>query len=305
MRKLWVVSLVVLFIGAGSVAAQDVAKALQEMKALIQKNTDEIQNLKRTVTEKDKIIAAQETKIRVLEGQAAKIDAIDAKIESIVEVEKEAAAVGPRGEFGLLFGGQSSVYNQGGDFLMGGFYDPVILAKDPYFGNRLSGHIMATFSRQDRKYDLSPTLGQIESGGASVEGALGGIPPGSGQLPFQHREGINVDVETLSLILGAKYRVETLGRIKPFMAGGLGMYVFAMDLDNDYVMGQVPAAPQLHMRGYPAGNADLEWGVNFGGGVEVQVTDLIGVGFDGRYNWTTGGKKTDFGTYCGFVSFNF
>ncbi|MEW6360383.1 MAG: hypothetical protein AB1696_28890 [Planctomycetota bacterium] len=264
---------------------------------MIQKNTDEIQNLKRTVSEKDKVIAAQETKIRVLEGQAAKIDSIDAKIESIQEVEREAAAAGPRGEFGLLFGGQSSVYNQGGDFLMGGFYDPVILAKDPYFGNRLSGHIMATFSRQDRKYDLDPTLG-------SVAAAIG-IPPGSGQNPFLHRDNVTVDVETLSLILGAKYRVETLGKIKPFMAGGLGMYVFAMDLDNDYVMGQVPAVPQLNARGYPAGNADLEWGVNFGGGVEYQITDLIGVGFDGRYNWTTGGKKTDFGTYCGFLSFNF
>ncbi|NOZ20936.1 MAG: outer membrane beta-barrel protein [Planctomycetes bacterium] len=298
MKKRVIVCLALLAIAGSNVVAQDVAKTLQELKSLIQKNTNEIQNLKKTVAEKDRVIAAQSAKIKALEGQTDKIASINAKIDSITEVEKAAAAPVPRGEFGLLFGGQSSVYKQGGGFLMGGFYDPVILAKDPILGNRLSGHIMATFSRQDRKYDLDPTLGPIGT-------ALGGIPPGSGNNDFLHREGVNVDVDTLSLILGAKYRIETLGRIKPYMAGGLGMYTFAMDVDNNYVMGQMPAVPQLDTRGYPAGNVDLEWGVNFGGGVEVQINELIGVGFDGRYNWTTGGKKTDFGTYCGFVSFNF
>ena len=141
--------------------------------------------------------------------------------------------------------------------------------------------------------DIDPTLGPLLD--------TLGVEPN----PFRHQEQVTVDVETLSLILGAKYRVETLGKIKPYMAGGLGMYVFAMDLENDFTVGQITPAAELRQHGYPAGNADLEWGVNFGGGVEYQLSDLLAIGFDSRMNWTTGGRKTDFGTFAGFVSFNF
>jgi len=297
MKKLIVVFLALTLVAVGTAGAQDTGKMLKELKSLIQKNSAEIQGLKAQLKAKDQIIASQEAKLKSLEGKTAQMDTIDQRIETIIREEKIVPAKEPRGEFGLLFGGQSGVYRHGADYLMGGFYDPVILAKDPLFGQRLSGHIMATFSRSDRQYELTPSL--------STVGAAFGIPVGSGNNPFAQRQGVNVDVETLSVILGTKYRIESLGKVKPYMAGGLGLYVFGMDLDNDYVMGQVPSVPELDSRGYPAGNADLEWGVNFGGGVEYQITDLIAVGFDGRYNWTTGNKKTDFGTYCGFVSFNF
>lgn len=300
MKRFVVVVLAGLVLGAGWVSAQpDLAKQLQEMRALIDKNTAEIQELKGRVAEKDRIISNQENKIKALEGQGARIDSIDQKIESIVQVEKATTTPPPRGEFGLLIGGQSGVYHQNAGYLMGGFYDPVIIPKDPW-GNRISGEIMATFCREEAPMNVDPTLG-------GVYDALGVEPN-----PFRHQEQVNVDVETLSLILGAKYRVETLGqfnpalaKVKPYMAGGLGMYVFAMDLDSNFTVGQVPPAPELRQYGYPAGNADLEWGINFGGGVEYQVTDWLAIGFDGRMNWTTGGHKTDFGTFAGFVSFNF
>jgi hypothetical protein len=110
----------------------------------------------------------------------------------------------------------------------------------------------------------------------------------------------------MAVIAGAKYTVvnKCLGPIRPYFVTGPGMYVYGQQFSNREVLGQVPIGAALSRHHSPAGNADLQFGWNIGGGLEWRINDYLALGWDMRTNIVTG-KDTDFTTIGGYLSLNY
>ena len=291
----WVVKTVAVLVaaGLGTAVAQeptmsDLARMVKDLQKMVEQNTQEIVKLKQSSAEKDKALAEKDQEINKLKettadlsGKVVKVDAVEKEVRDYI---KEAATKeGPvrENEFGVLVGGMSGPYGTNDGAFFGGFVDMAWVPKDP-FGNKISGELLAMFGQTDKRRYVTPALDVFE--------------------PGMHTQ----EIDTMAVIVGPKYTVvnKHLGPIRPYFVTGLGMYVYGQEMSNRFVMGQVPAAGGLAEHHSPAGNADLQFGVNIGGGVEWRINDYLGIGWDMRRNIVTG-KDTDFTTTGGYISLNY
>ena len=193
--------------------------------------------------------------------------------------EAEAPTLARGSQFGLLTGVASGPYNQDWGYMVGGFYDFTLLPEDPW-GNRLSGEIFITFSRHDESFDtITSPLNIVQN-------------------------DVNVQIDTVTIALDLKYSIEQWEKITPYVVAGPAIYVMALEPRNQFVAGIAPLPPELAQHDYPSGNADVEWGVNLGLGVDVELTELLHVGFDARYNLVSDANN-QFLSLCGYLAFAF
>ena len=115
---------------------------------------------------------------------------------------------------------------------------------------------------------------------------------------------MNVQIDTVTIALGLKYSIEQWDKITPYIVGGPAIYVLGHEPRNQFVAGIAPLPPELAQHDYPSGNADLEWGLNLGMGVDVELTELLHLGFDGRYNLVTDANN-QFLSLAGYLAFAF
>ena len=115
---------------------------------------------------------------------------------------------------------------------------------------------------------------------------------------------VEIQIDVVTVALDFKYVFEQCGRFRPYVVGGPAIYVLGHEPDNQFVAGIAPLPPELSQHDYPSGNADTEWGVNLGLGCDVELTELLHVGFDGRYNFVTDANN-QFVTLGGYLALAF
>lgn len=186
-------------------------------------------------------------------------------------------------EFALIIGAQTGPFKTGTGFYMAGELG-VPLYKNLGPG-KLMGLINIGWGRTDDKLTFEPTINAIAPGA----------------LPTQ----TSVTLDTLTVMLGLKYKVEAHHIVQPFVMAGPGFNIFLNQSDpGDLVGGIAPQPGELARRGYPAGQGNMELGLHMGGGVDFNLTKKIFVGAEGRYNYVDRNNGS-FGTYGGRLGFRF
>ena len=204
----------------------------------------------------------------------------------------------------MLVGGSQNPYKANKGFFTGGYID-LPLRRLP--GGKLSYEILISLQR-------TTTTTQTTSGVTALVNAVvnAGTPFTLANLtgPFP----ITTKVLERSTVLTVapvelKYTVTTMGRFRPYVVAGLGMYtslstqsnakyfdaaavvgagqlatVLNAVLQGPQVAGLVPEAPELRARGVAAGQGDMRFGLQYGGGLELRVTPKYSLGFDYRQN---------------------
>ena len=115
----------------------------------------------------------------------------------------------------------------------------------------------------------------------------------------------SVNLTTVTIILGLKYKLLKHRIVQPFVLAGPGIDIFFNDTEpGDLPGGIAPQPSELSDRGFPSGQGNVELGLHAGGGVDFNITKTIFVGAEARFNWVdrTNGS---FGTYGGRVGFRF
>lgn len=142
------------------------------------------------------------------------------------------------------------------------FLDVPIVRRCPW-GDRLSGEWYLSYNRGKETVTYTPAL-------------------------FDTRETTLITT-TLTINANLKYTLERewLGKFKPYALGGLGWYIFGVDLGDRFEVGQVPLPSELEARKLSAGWAQFELGGQFGGGLDYQILPALSIGVDVRYNAVT------------------
>ncbi len=261
---------------AQDMSGAELAAAVKELQRQVAENKAELARLRVQLQVKDEELAASQETIRRLEGRGVEPSAPGLRTPVV-----ETQVAKPKGDsqFGFLVGAATGPYNQDWGYLVGGFYDFTIVPEDA-LGNRLSGEVFVTFSRHDEDFNtLTSPLGIVQN-------------------------NVEVDIDTLTVALDLKYSIERWEKITPYVVGGPAIYVLGHEPRDQFVAGIAPLPVELSQHDYPSGNADLEWGLNLGLGVDVELTELLHVGLDGRYNLVTDANN-QFLTLGGYVAFEF
>jgi len=261
---------------AQGMSTAELAALVKDLQKQVQDNAVQLAKLAALLDKKDREISLSQKQIAQLEAQAKR--AATTTVAPPV-FEAQAPTPEPGSQFGLLAGVATGPYNQDWGYMVGGFYDFTLVPEDPW-GNRLSGEIFAAFTRHDESFDT------VTSPLAIVQ------------------NDVNVQVDTVTIALDLKYSFEQLGKITPYVMAGPAIYVLGLEPKDEFVAGIAPLPPELAKHDYPSGNADLEWGVNMGMGVDVELTELLHVGFDGRYNLVTD-SNNQFLSLAGYLAFAF
>jgi opacity protein-like surface antigen len=120
--------------------------------------------------------------------------------------------------------------------------------------------------------------------------------------------GTTLEITTLQVSLGFKYRIESLGRLQPFLTAGVGFNVLlcqtkgAAFSGGDFVCGIAPIPPELRSRDVPRGEGTVRASATFGAGLDYLLTERFFVGAEVRQNIVTG-DNDDFTTYGARVGF--
>ncbi len=261
---------------AEEMSVAELTALVKELQKQVQKNAAQVAKLQADLNKKDQEITASQQQIKHLEVD---LERTTARVAEAPVFRAEAPKEGRGSQFGLLAGVATGPYNQDWGYMVGGFYDFTLVPEDPW-GNRLCGEIFATFGRHDEPFDtLTSPLEIVQN-------------------------DVNVQIDTVTIALDLKYCIEQWEKIKPYVVGGPAIYVLGHEPKNQFVAGIAPLPPELAEHDYPSGNADLEWGLNLGLGLDVELTDLLHVGFDTRYNLLTDANN-QFLTLCGYLAFTF
>lgn len=279
---LWVVGFAVVVLWSpGVVAAEELPPAeltalVRELQQQVRENASRLAQLQAHLEKKNQEIAVSQQKIKTLEAELER--AMRPGAEAPV-FRAEAPKADSDSRFGFLVGVATGPYNQDWGYMVGGFYDFTLVPKDPW-GNRLYGEIFAAFSRHDEAFDtITSPLNIVQN-------------------------DVNVQIDTVTIALGLKYSIEQWEKVTPYLVAGPAIYVMGHEPRNQFVAGIAPLPPELAKHDYPSGNADLEWGLNLGLGVDVELTELLHLGFDGRYNLLTDANN-QFLTLSGYLAFAF
>ncbi len=248
---------------------------------------------------------------------APKIRPAPAESRTTKELLPELGQIGA--EVGLLIGGSQNPFKTNEGFFAGGFID-LPLRKMP--GGKLSYEIMVgaqrTISTQQN------TSGVIALVNSALNSALGN-PPGINNLlsPLPITNKVRERLTVLTVVPASfKYTMLSLDKhnVRPYVIAGLGTYVglssqklvdfdaskFVSNpalgsllnalLNGAQVGGLAPIGPELRSRGLSAGQGDLRFGLNAGGGLEFRISPKFSFGFDYRINKIEG-KNGTFSTF--------
>ena len=190
--------------------------------------------------------------------------------------------------FGMLCGFATGPFDSDEGIFLAGFLNMSVL-QDPLIKGRLSGEIMASWSRHDQHYKYTQ---------GPLDGAL--LGPGG----VDQSNNVDVTIDVISILLGIKYNLENLGPFKPFFVTGMGIHVFELDCSNGRVAGIAPEPLEFQHENYPKGNAETEIGWYVGGGLEIAVFEWLGVLVDARYH-VVDDADTDYFALGGGLNFRF
>ena len=244
----------------------------------------EIQQLKQMMEQMQSRIEELEQKNMVLEQQAQESAEETVVVEETSVTEPPAPADEPfGGEFAVTIGAQTGPFKTGTGFYMAGELGV------PLFRNAGPGKVMGLINIGWAKTDDDITF----------EPTVNAIAPGA--LPTQ----TSVNLTTVTILLGLKYKLEMHPIVQPYILGGPGFNIFLNESDpGNNVGGIAPQPDALQDRGYPSGQGNVELGLHAGGGVDFNLTKRIFVGAEGRFNWVDRDNGF-FGTYGGRVGFKF
>ena len=186
------------------------------------------------------------------------------------------------GEFALTFGAQTGPFDVGTGWFMSGELGIPLFTNET---GKIMGLINIGVGKSDDSINVEPTINI----------------PHPGLLPTQ----TNVNLTTVTIILGLKYKLLKHDIVQPFVLAGPGIDIFFNDTDPGELPGGIAPQPQeLQDRGFPSGQGNVELGLHIGGGVDFNVTEKIFIGAEARFNWVdrTNGS---FGTYGGRAGFRF
>ncbi len=235
-------------------------------------------------------------------------------------------------EVGLFLGGATNPFKNNRGFATGGYID---LPFKNIPGGKLSYEIMLGLQRT--KTPQTTTSGVNVLANAIVNSYLGNTAANStsltnylaGPLPITAQSQETAKVLTVAPVL-LKYSLHNMGRFRPYVVGGLGMYVWIGSNDNtqsfnansalgnlsgvpvgsstlgstlnallqgSQIGGLAPTSPELAARGVPHGQGNLLFGGQIGGGFEFRVTPKFSFGVDVRRNQLEG-KNSSFNTFA-------
>ncbi len=236
-------------------------------------------------------------------------------------------------EVGLFMGGATNPFKNDKGFSTGGFID---LPMKNFRGGKLSYEIMIGLQRSQTQQVTTSGVNVLAN--AIVNSYLGNTAGNAtslttylaGPLPITSAVQENAKVLTVAPAL-LKYSFTGMGRFRPYIVGGLGMYVWIGSDDNtasfnantalgslanasvagttlgnilnsllqgSQIGGLAPGAPQLSARGVPQGQGNILFGGQYGGGFEIRVTPKYSLGFDVRRNQLEGSNSS-------FTTFSF
>ncbi|MEX0999529.1 MAG: outer membrane beta-barrel protein [Thermodesulfobacteriota bacterium] len=256
-------------------AASD--QQIQELKQMIEQNQRENEQNRR----QNELLSQ---KIEQLEAEKAANQAQVQESEAQMQKSVSKKSDNPIGaEFALTIGAQSGPFKTGTGFYMSGELGvPLMKNLGP---GKLMGLINIGWAKTDDDITFEPTINAVAPGA----------------LPTQH----TVDLTTLSIVLGFKYKVEAHNIVQPYILAGPSFNVFLNESDpGNQVGGIAPQPGTLQNRGYPSGQGNVELGIAAGGGVDFNITKKIFVGAEGRYNYVDRSNGS-FGTYGGRLGFRF
>ncbi|NIQ16615.1 MAG: outer membrane beta-barrel protein [Candidatus Dadabacteria bacterium] len=186
------------------------------------------------------------------------------------------------GEFALTFGAQTGPFDVGtGWFLAGELGIPLMNVES----GKIMGLVSIGVGKNDDNISTEPTVNLLEPG----------------LLPEQ----TEVDLSTVTILLGLKYKLLMHDLVQPFILAGPGINVFLNDTDpGDIVGGIAPQPAELSDRGFPSGQGNVELGLHAGVGVDFNLTEKIFLGGEARINWVDRENGT-WGTYGVRTGFRF
>ena len=193
------------------------------------------------------------------------------------------------GEFTLILGGNSGPFGTEPDFSIAGSLGIPLLRPDPLFGQALLGEIMIGYSKTEGSIRATSPLTAV--------GAPAGVVTST-----------SLEITTLQVLLGFKYRIERLGRLQPWVSAGVGFNVFLCQTKGatlgggDFVCGIAPIPPQLRARDVPRGEGTVRPSATFGVGLDYLLTDRFFVGAEVRQS-VVAGDNDDFTTYGARIGF--
>lgn len=185
-------------------------------------------------------------------------------------------------EFALTIGAQTGPFDMGTGWYLAGEVGVPLMFFD---SGKLMGLVNIGISSSDDSVSIEPTVNALAPG----------------TLPTQ----TTLDLTTVTIVLGFKYKHTAHPKIQPFILAGPGIDIFFNDTDPGDLPGAIaPQPPELTDRGFPSGQGNVELGLHAGGGIDINITEKIFVGAEARYNWVdrTNGS---FGTYGGRLGFRF
>lgn len=256
-------------------AASD--QQIQELKQMIEENRRENEENRR----QNELLSE---KIKQLEAEKAAnqvhVQESEAQIQELATNQSDK----PLGaEFALIIGAQSGPFKTGTGFYMAGELGlPLYRTLGP---GKLMGLINIGWAKTDDDVTFEPTINAVAPGA----------------LPTQK----SVTLDTVSILLGLKYKVEAHHIVQPFLMAGPSFNIFLNKSDpGSQVGGIAPQPNKLQNRGYPSGQGSAELGIAAGGGVDFNLTKKIFLGAEGRYNYVDRNNGS-FGTYGGRLGFRF
>ena len=193
------------------------------------------------------------------------------------------------GEFTLILGGNTGPFGTDADFSIAGSLGIPLLPTDPLFGQALLGEILIGYSKTEGSVRSTSPLTAVGAPAAAVTSST-------------------LEITTLQVLLGFKYRVQSFGRLQPWVSAGAGFNVFLCQTKGaslgggDFVCGIAPIPPELRARDVPRGEGTVRASATFGAGLDYLLTERFFVGAEVRHNVVTG-DNDDFTTYGARVGF--
>jgi len=178
------------------------------------------------------------------------------------------------GEFAMTFGAQTGPFDVGTGWYLSGELGIPLFANET---GKVMGLLNIGMSKADDNIDVEPTVNVIEPG----------------LLPTQTK----VNLTTVQILIGLKYKLLKHKVVQPFAMAGPGINIFLNDTEPGELPGGIAPQPaDLSDSGFPSGQGNVELGLFIGAGVDFNLTEKLFVGVEGKYNWVdrTNGS---FGTY--------
>lgn len=114
----------------------------------------------------------------------------------------------------------------------------------------------------------------------------------------------NVELSTLTIIIGFKYKLQASDIFQPYIMFGPGFNIFLNETDPSTPGGIAPQPVELQDKGFPAGQGNIMFGIHAGGGIDINLHKQFFLGAEVRYNYVDN-QNGSFATYGGRAGFRF